>query len=56
MERAVPMGTGVFYAEALDAGWDGERGGGGRVESEDEDEEECLLELLHKVSKCEKVV
>lgn len=54
MERAAPTGTGVFYAETLDAGWGGVREGGGRVE--DEDEEEWVLELLHKVSKCEEAV
>lgn len=50
----MPTGTGVFYAETLDAGWDGGREGGGRVENGDE--EEWLLELLHKVSKCEETV
>lgn len=44
----------MFYAETLDAGWDGGREGGGRVENGDE--EEWLLELLHKVSKCEETV
>lgn len=52
MERAEPTGIGVFYAETLDAGWDGGREEGGRVE----DEDERLLELLHKVSKCEAAV
>lgn len=52
--RAAPTGTGLLYAETLDAGWDREKEGGGRVE--DEDDEEWLLELLHKVSKCEEAV